>query len=1014
MALESNLLKFKSSGVKQLLEIAEPIPTITIPTGARLLIINSRKGRVNYPITVADYSDYISKFDAINDADERRGNFSARTAKQMLNQGPIYVLNLRKFDDTIDTAGIVELSTSFSTVNNAAKTKPFKKLFNTQQFWKIDKEALLNNTNTEHLLVFGNIGTKAVSIFVRKSKTIQFNQTFQTWYSSLGREMPSYVIGTDKVKDWMVDVVIFNNTFDATSQSNHSYGYCFDADGNVKKEVVNSSNLTVDGLTQLSAISESGYVGTFTGSLVQGFKDETGNNIDIIDIINSYVEKTGIIVYRNESIFDESGAWSKSDATPKKPIPVDFKGHSIVPMIDDYVIDEQGYAALKTENNNVSKNASYQSVNSIELSAVRVLTDFDDITSTKSIVPNDSVVSIKAYIPAIDNGSGKAFYTERNKLFAAGEDFKPSIGDGYLAYDGLLATVISVKVVGQVESTIRINNEKLAFQPFGLDNDFSNSRFFRAADGTATFAYASAGLEFPKSPLGYYIYPTDHFLAGLPVVYSKMVDGVATDVVHNPSSNINDWVLPSTLSMTKEEYLATLQAKKAAIENFTESTQMVIVNNDLSMQRYKKSALVDPIKLNTLRSLNGVSFENIYEVTTDKNLWVEFSDATNPADTTKEFSIDVYEDANSKKLYFIDVKVEVKRINGFDKIAKAFVPINLSSYIPRNVQFLDGTAERQNEVLSVLTEVSIDNGLQNQDLINWMYIVDGFKSYIEPNIKYQLKDAAKKRITARALYNLPFIKDLARSSNPYFSSTVGGDLEMKYVAQGGNFELPYSNYLSLPIEDGYFAYGFSAVEGQNEKVLPSAGLVSNEFARKHQIGKPFMILAGNPDGIISGEGIVGPEYIFVEKNDGTGDRDYLEPAGWNIIMKKSGLLQIYANKTSFVTVNSPVSSIHTSEVIMYLQLKIKSLLENFVFKYNTANNRLRIVEQANDICNEPLGAGVISGFVNKMDDKNNTKEVIANRIGILDTTIYANNGMEILVHRTKIDIDTNTATFEVL
>ena len=163
-----------------------------------------------------------------------------------------------------------------------------------------------------------------------------------------------------------------------------------------------------------------------------------------------------------------------------------------------------------------------------------------------------------------------------------------------------------------------------------------------------------------------------------------------------------------------------------------------------------------------------------------------------------------------------------------------------------------------------------------------------------------------------------------------------------------------------------------------------------------------MILAGNPDGIISGEGIVGPEYIFGEKNDGTGDRDYLEPAGWNIIMKKSGLLQIYANKTSFVTVNSPVSSIHTSEVIMYLQLKIKSLLENFVFKYNTANNRLRIVEQANDICNEPLGAGVISGFVNKMDDKNNTKEVIAN------------NGMEILVHRTKIDIDTNTATFEVL
>ena len=173
-----------------------------------------------------------------------------------------------------------------------------------------------------------------------------------------------------------------------------------------------------------------------------------------------------------------------------------------------------------------------------------------------------------------------------------------------------------------------------------------------------------------------------------------------------------------------------------------------------------------------------------------------------------------------------------------------------------------------------------------------------------------------------------------------------------------------------------------------------------------------MILAGD-NGLISESDIIGVDYEFVERTDNTGDRDYLEPFGYNVVVKKSKGLQIYSNRTSFNTVDSPVSSIHTSEVIMYVQQEIALMLESFVFKYNTPQNRLIIQEKADEICKRAYQAGAISGYINKCDDKNNTGQVIANRLGILDTRIFNNNGMEIMLHRTTIDSVTNMASFEV-
>lgn len=856
MALSSQLSRFKAPGTKILTDVVDSTPETPAPDGARLLVISSRKGPVNHhPILVQNYTEYKKMFDDINDAEERRGNWSARSAQFMLDQGPIYVLNIRKFDDSVDLAGLVELSGATSVVNGTVESVPYTSLYSTAQFWKADPKQLVKSNNTTKLLVFGNLGSSSLSIIVRKTRSTQSTLTFEQWYSNLGREMPSYVNPFDKVADSMVDVIIFNNNFNSSSANNANYGYCFNSDGTIKLNVVNQSNEQVDAVSQLTTIPESGYMDTITGSLVQNFKDAYGNTLDIVQLINNRIQEFGLLAKLNDSVIDTAGAWVEGASNvsngKKKPTPIDLVGHSLCNITANGSFDKDAYVALD-DVDSLSYNYAVSANDALGFST-------DDIETIDNITAGSTLVEHTALFKGAISGTD-VVVDSYNKIVVP-EQLRPNINDKYVAQNGNLASVTNVSYLGQIDSV------------------------------------------------------------------------------------------------------------------------------------------------------------NIYEVTFDQNLVAnselgqstapDFSAVTNDAATT--ITLD---DSSTYTVY--NNSLSVFRIMTSDQNAGSWKVFNLTSYTPRSAQFLDGTYDRQNDVLDTLINTNLKHALANKELIQFNYVVDAFKSYIEPNCKYQLREVAETRILARAICNMPAIYDFIRSTNPYFSQTVGGTFDAKYIASGGNTQLPHSKIFSLPNVDGWYAYYFGPnINLSDGKSMPPAALVSNVFARKYTSSKPYAILAGT-DGIITGRGVSGVEYVFNERNDGTGDRDYLDPFGYNVILTKSNVLQIYGNKTANTTVENPMMSIHTSEVIMYIQQRINALLERFVFKYNNAQNRLIIKEEADSICNEPLGDGAISDFTNQMDTLNNTGEVIANRIGILDTTIYDNSGMEILVHRTKVDTITNSATFEIL
>ena len=996
MALNSQLIKFKSPGTKILTEIAENIPQTAVPSGTRILVINSRKGRVNQLVAISTFTEYKRQFDNISDADERRGNWSARSAEYMLKVAPIYVLNLRSFDDTLDKAGYQELSTSTAIKNAASKEKPYSKLFNTTQMWKIDPDQLIANLNTDKLLVFGNIGSSDLSVFVRRTKTTQSSLTFATWYSNLGTEIPAYVNPDDEVSSWFVDVMIFKNSFTSNSANNVSYGYCFEQNGLVKKSVVSTSGKSVDGLTQLASITESGYLGTVTGSLVQGFTDDRGQVSDIVTLLNSTVNESGLLCARNERIYDDAATWYIGE-TPnsnemKRPVPVDFKGHNLCNINEVGAFDGD---AIPAEVNFGSY--SYEPTIS-DSSDVYEIPSFDEVVFDPSDSEEFTDATVRIYTAAMKGKKvgSNIEVADKSVIYVRGEKAKPSISDNFVGFDGNLSAVDSVKFVKTGSIFKYAQSNKLAIQPFGTFDGFD---------------YPKPGQEFPKDANGlYYVYPVGHQLAGKPLVFETSENDVLSGIYHSPDSTIVTAYVDALSNMSWTDMVTIIDA----IAAYTDSSE-IFEASDFAKSDW--NVLSDPSIFEDLVSAKATAY-NIYEVVLSKNLALNDGDFETPAsldpiayDSSAEFV-----DTTGNTIVVYNNSDWCFKVKSSDDSTTSYNALSLKSYKARNTQFIDGTASRQNEILNVMLEKPIKDALSNRDLTSWNYIVDAFKSYVEPNVKSQFKDVAESRIIARAIYNMPSIADFQRSTNPYFSEEIDGNLEVKYITTGGNLQLPYNNTFSLPSVNGWYAYGFgpNLTLSGSTKTMPPAAVASNLFQRKHLNGKPYMILAGPTDGAIRETNVSGVEHVFNETNDGQGDRDFLDPFGYNVIVNKASGLQIYGNKTSQNTVSTPVSAIHSSEVLMFVQQRINLLLETRVFKLNNSQNRLTIKQQADSICDEPLGVGAISGYVNVMDRSNNTNEVIANKIGILDTTLFDANGMEILVHRTKFDTITNIASYEVV
>jgi len=324
-----------------------------------------------------------------------------------------------------------------------------------------------------------------------------------------------------------------------------------------------------------------------------------------------------------------------------------------------------------------------------------------------------------------------------------------------------------------------------------------------------------------------------------------------------------------------------------------------------------------------------------------------------------------------------------------------------------------GLEEGVIKVYSMLEDEGILRGLMNPDMINYRYVVDTMAYGLRPNCggKVYLSRLAKKRGKTTALISAPSIKQFATATDPYFCETFVYGVDPKpifsteYIAEGGNPDMPRSFRFTLPDEDngarytGVFGPFLRYTLGDTTIDVPPAADVSNSYVRKFLGGDPYAIVA-NQNGVISNPALAGVEYMIDQY-----DRNYLEPFGYNSIIERTatGQILIYANVTTFQSVNSDYNYLHVRELLNTIELQVDEVLQNYVFDYNNPVTRLNVVNSISPILESIKDAGALYNYEIIMDESNNTAEIVDEGFAIVDIGVWITKGMEKIINRITVN-----------
>lgn len=289
----------KAAGTYFIVRDNSQVAEIEAENRMRLFFINSEKGPINVAVKFAsgDTTGFTSIFGKSTRIQKKKGNFGIDTCLDALTAGPICVVNLRKFDDELDLTEVAGLTTNSIKILKPVEETTYRSLFNTNSFWTPNYDGM-NNLVKNAVLNFGNVGNIDFSIFVVRSKNVETitgegNETLVSTVMEID-EYPALDF-EQKVSDTIVDVYLFQNTFDPTNvTTNKYYGHLFSNDG----------ELDYSRIDELVEISEAGFDRMFTGSIIPNLVSENDEEISINTVINQVFMETGLICDINDDMFE--------------------------------------------------------------------------------------------------------------------------------------------------------------------------------------------------------------------------------------------------------------------------------------------------------------------------------------------------------------------------------------------------------------------------------------------------------------------------------------------------------------------------------------------------------------------------------------------------------------------------------------------------------------------------------------------------------------------------------------
>ena len=361
-------------------------------------------------------------------------------------------------------------------------------------------------------------------------------------------------------------------------------------------------------------------------------------------------------------------------------------------------------------------------------------------------------------------------------------------------------------------------------------------------------------------------------------------------------------------------------------------------------------------------------------------------------------------DSSIKKVNFSG-DYQTKRYKSVDVYASTYKAISLKGFRIREASMPDGTEVRQNSILNLVAKgTPLFKALTNKEALDFRYLVDSFGLGLIERSKQQLLDICGDRKDAFGFLNMPSMKSFKNSSSPSFVNAEGS-LLTELVAQGGDVEAGPTFLYSFGDGDGttcvgYFLPYLTVNDNGRPLEMPPASHVATTYMKKHisSLGgiTPWTIAAGVTNGRITN--ISGLEMDFTLT-----DIENLNQAQMNpIVFKRNRGNVIETENTAQTLYRSALSYIHVREVLIELERELSRMLLDFQWNYNTPDIRSEIKLRADLICEMYVGKNGLYNYFNKMDEENNTPEIIDNQIGVLDTYVEPIKGMGIIVNNVTI------------
>ena len=1052
MAQKLNLNRFKSSGVYTV-EIDES-QNIALPLGTgRLVIGSSKRGPINTVVALSDLNSALAVYGERDTKLESKGSYFHRTLEVALRKGPVYALNVLPTDDTLDKVTFATFNTESASFNSdfnaSAFEQPLSSFFNTQKLWYADEDQFnrtknnaLGSEDDNKIFSIVNLGKRPVTVWAKLADVSGYDVTVKEYYKVTGGDkvtIPSYLHPDDIVADYIIELIAVEGDWSDNMRLSTDPVY---------KTYFNEKGLIMSKLNGFLNLREVKNIARVNGSIIPQFKDATGSDISIDRVFNRLFSQTELFCALDENkieLIDLDTVFANASMDSHR---IDLAGHGYMDLIaadyQDYFIDN-GFIGDYTDANAKLDVLGYKAP--VKNTAVfEVTTGVSD--SSRVVTENSNQIIIAREGTQLYNAwydgfivTGNGFITTQNGTTAS----------KYLKVESGFTEVVNLVTKSYIKikcfDNVALTNQTATIPVITVVDTFVKISLDIHGTSTTTKIFDFA-TELTANSTGLEITTTKTALnkIEMKVLSSTSVtigSGSPTVTANNAAylAEVTEFVKPNhyvkakangakrsrflkILSVAGADEISSASVVTAAIPavnetaiavdtfiaaattiTLTAANANIVIGCTVAGTGIAASTTVTNKVGNVLTLSAATTAGSGGTYTFTKALVAAFTTVTTK--TYKKFTVTTLVPSDST-IIGVDIDTNIIFHKGIRNYITSSKGVMLSGFVMRDAQLPNGTATRQADILGWLYEnTNIASTLAEGQAVDFRYIIDTYEGDISGSSKYYLAKLAADNGQCLAILNAPSYRQLELSVEPSFSDLTTKLVSAKHIADGGNLDLNPTTTFKFVDEEingvpmasyaAYFLPNLIVNDNGRNKSVPPAAYVANAFMNKYEAGRPFSIVAGK-------NGILGdPEIVNVEYELSQEDRDYLEPVGYNLIVRRRGFgIMVFTNNTAYQKINSALNNTHVREALATIEKDIERILFNFLFDFNDEITRLRIKTLVEGYLERAKNAQGVSSYTVVFDSTNNGPEVLSANSAIIDVFLDFPRGVHKFINRITI------------